>query len=558
MQEYCYKCMRPLNGSPVCGNCGCDNSALKPSNAPYHLTRGTMLCKRYLVGSVLGEGGFGITYIGLDTTLSKRVAIKEFYPSGAANRTNTVSEEVIVTPGKESFFNKGVDRFLFEAKNVAAFSEEEGIVDVLDYFQENGTAYIVMEFLDGQNLKDYVNTNGKFKLEQLVTLMTPIMKSLSYMHSRGIIHRDISPDNIMYTKRGKLKLMDFGSARYYTNEDRKMSVILKQGFAPEEQYRSNGEQGPHTDVYALCATIYACVTGSAPVTSLDRLVNDTLKPPSQCGVQALPHQEKALMHGLAVLKKDRTPDMDTLLREFTVSAAETKEPFAQPKAAAIPKKPVQPVYDPPYSANAPQQAQPVYPNAYPSAYPNSYPPASKANKPKKTKAFIIILIVIVVLALIGGGIAIAAVLRGGDSNGGSTPQTSTSASGKETTDVHTLLTQKDEVAITDNALDTGDAAAEQKLNKYIDDKELNSEFTGDDEMSAMCYACGNAMIFEYDLNYLPTKAEADSIKTTLADIAKNNTDDLNKIRTETAVDNAVVIYVYLDSNKDLVVAEIVK
>ena len=235
MQDYCYKCMRALNGSMVCSNCGYDNTNQPQSDAPYHLIRGTKLAGRYLVGNVLGEGGFGITYVGLDTTLLKRVAIKEFYPSGAANRTNSISEEIIVTQGREGFFNKGVERFLFEAKNVAAFSEEEGTVDVLDYFQENGTAYIVMEFLDGQNLKDYVNANGCFKLEELVTLMLPLMKSLSYMHKKGIIHRDISPDNIMYTKRGKLKLMDFGSARYYTNEERKMSVILKQGFAPEEQ-----------------------------------------------------------------------------------------------------------------------------------------------------------------------------------------------------------------------------------------------------------------------------------------------------------------------------------
>ena len=553
MQEYCYKCMRPLKCSPVCGNCGCDNSALKPSDAPYHLTRGTTLAGRYLVGNVLGEGGFGITYIGLDTTLSKRVAIKEFYPSGAANRTNAVSEQVIVSQGKEDFFNKGVNRFLFEAKNVAAFSEEEGIVDVLDYFQENGTAYIVMEFLDGQNLKDYVNTNGRFKLEQLVTLLTPVMKSLGYMHSKGIIHRDISPDNIMYTKRGKLKLMDFGSARYYTNEDRKMSVILKQGFAPEEQYRSNGEQGPYTDVYAMCATIYACITGSAPVNSLDRLVGDTLKTPSQCGVQTLPHQEKALMHGLAVLKKDRTPDMDTLIREFTTPAAEPSDPLVQPKAEAIPKKPVQPAYDPAY-----RQAQPVYPNAYPQTYPNSYQPAQNEQKPKKSKAPLIVVIVVTVLALIGGGIALAVILRNGGGDSDTTQPTTQATTAAQTTDVHTLLTQKDEVVITDDAIDTSDAAAEQKLTTFIDDNNLNSDDTSVDNMTSQCYACGNAMIFEYDLNYVPNQAQKNLLKATVANIAQSYTNELSKLRVETDVDNTVVVYVYLDVNKDLVAADIVK
>ena len=551
MQEYCYKCMRPLNGHQFCGRCGCDNSAVKPSDAPYHLKRGTMLEGRYLVGNVLGEGGFGITYIGLDTILSKRVAIKEFYPSGAANRTNTVSQEIIVSQGKEDFFNKGVDRFLFEAKNVAAFSEEEGIVDVHDYFQANGTAYIVMEFLDGQNLRDYVNTNGCFRLEQLVTLMLPVMRSLSYMHGKGIIHRDISPDNIMYTKRGKLKLMDFGSARYYTNEDRKMSVILKQGFAPEEQYRTNGEQGPHTDVYALCATIYSCVTGKVPVSSLDRLVGDTLKPPSQCGAQVLPYQERALMHGLAVLKKDRTPDMDALIKEFTTPVQEQKQPVAQPKAEPVPKRQVQP----PYAPNAYRQA----PGAYQQ---NPVQPSAAAKKPKKSNAPIIIVIIAIALALVVVGIVIALMPNLGNkssSGGSSSSKASTQdTTAKAKTDIHTLLTQKDKVAITDNAIDTSDSAAELKLRDYIEEYDLNSEITGEENMTTKCYACGNALIFEFDMDSVPTSAQKETIETTLENISKNYKDELNRLRTEIGVSNAVVVYVYLDSNKDLIAAGIVK
>ena len=136
------------------------------------------------------------------------MAIKEFYPSGAANRTNEVSDGVIITLGKEEFFSKGVERFMLEAKNVAAFSDEDGIVDVLDYFQANNTAYIVMEYLEGENLRDYVNNHGLFKSDELINLMYPVMKSLNAMHKAGVIHRDISPDNIMYTKNGKLKLMN--------------------------------------------------------------------------------------------------------------------------------------------------------------------------------------------------------------------------------------------------------------------------------------------------------------------------------------------------------------
>ncbi len=340
MQNYCIKCMRELESSPVCRFCGRDNS--KPSLAePYHLKPGTLLCGRYLVGEAIGEGGFGITYIGLHTTLSKRVAIKEFYPSGAANRTNAVSEEIIITRDKQAFFRKGVESFLQEAKNIASFPDEDGIVDVIDYFQENNTAYIVMEYLDGLTLKDYTNKYGLFDCEKLIEIMLPMIKSLGVIHSHGVVHRDISPDNIMYNKNGKLKLMDFGSARYFTNEDRQMSIILKQGFAPEEQYRANGKQGPYTDIYALCATIYTCITGRVPESSLDRLSRDTLVPPSRLGVQIKPYMENALMHGLAVRAADRTPDVDTLLREMT-----PPQPHTAPNMQNQPVNPNQNVVPP--------------------------------------------------------------------------------------------------------------------------------------------------------------------------------------------------------------------
>lgn len=305
--------MRPLEASPVCRFCGHSNANRLPA-AAYHLPPGTVLAQRYLVGNVLGEGGFGITYIGLDTTLSKRVAVKEFYPSGTASRAN--GADVAVKQGKEDFFRAGVERFLVEAKSVAALSDEDGIVDVLDYFQANNTAYIVMEYLEGETLKDYVNHRSLFQADRLIALMMPMMRSLKAMHARGVIHRDISPDNIMLTKNGKLKLMDFGSARYYTNEQQSMSIVLKQGFAPEEQYRRNGRQGPHTDVYALCATIYACITGRVPPNSLDRLAHDTLQPPSRLGVRISPPQENALMYGLATQAQNRCPDMETLMRLF--------------------------------------------------------------------------------------------------------------------------------------------------------------------------------------------------------------------------------------------------
>ena len=319
MQSYCFHCMKPLTGGGICPHCGHSANDSAPV-APYHLKPGAVLHERFLVGTVLGEGGFGITYIGLDLTLAKRVAIKEFYPSGAANRT-VLSSEIIVTQGKQNFFQQGIDRFLDEAKSVAAFSEEDGIVDVLDHFRENNTAYIVMEYLEGETLMSRVQNQGPFSTDDIISLMLPVMHSLKVIHAAGVIHRDISPDNIMLTKSGKLKLMDFGSARFYTNSDRKMSVVLKQGFAPAEQYSRNGEQGPFTDVYALCATIYTCITGNVPPDSIDRLRGDVLPPPSQLGVRISAAQESALMHGLSVSAETRCRSMDELIREFSGARA---------------------------------------------------------------------------------------------------------------------------------------------------------------------------------------------------------------------------------------------
>ena len=336
MQKYCFHCMKPLEASPACRHCGYNNVNRLPKK-PYQLHPGTVLHQRYLTGLALGEGGFGITYIGLDITLGKRVAIKEFFPLGIAQRVHAQSPAVeVMLPEKADFFARGVERFLSEAKSVAAFTEEEGIVDVLDYFQENGTAYIVMEYLEGKTLRELVAANGKFPADRLIALTLPVMQSLRAMHAQGMIHRDISPDNLMLTKNGDLKLMDFGSARFYMSSEQGKEIMLKPGYAPEEQYRRNSRQGPYTDVYALCATIYACITGIVPMNSPIRVNADTLKPPSQLGVRITPQQEYALMHGLAPSAQYRTPDMEQLVAEFTAQPRYT--PSAPPTEAAPPKK----------------------------------------------------------------------------------------------------------------------------------------------------------------------------------------------------------------------------
>ena len=317
MSNYCYNCMEKIEEGQVCKHCGCTNAI---DVLPHHLTPGQLLNGKYLVGKSIGEGGFGITYIGRDIVLDIKVAIKEFFPNGYANRNNTLTQDV-TAPGdhQQKVFELGKSRFLDEAKNVAKFIGESGVVGVREYFEVNGTAYIIMEHLDGVTLSKHIKKYGPFDSEQLFRLMLPIMNSLNKIHQAGIIHRDISPDNIMYLSNGTLKLMDFGSARYFTNEEKEMSIMLKRGYAPEEQYRKNSKQGPWTDVYGLCATIYRCITGVIPEDALDRAAEDTLRKPNDFGINIDPQLESILLYGMAVYAQHRCPDM-TRLKELTEKA----------------------------------------------------------------------------------------------------------------------------------------------------------------------------------------------------------------------------------------------
>lgn len=314
--KYCSKCMNPIEETDVeCPFCGTTLNADVPS---HHLAPGTILNNKFMVGAALGEGGFGITYIGRDTKLDMKVAIKEYYPNGYVNRSNTISPAVNSSTSGErkDFFDTGRDRFLREAQILAKFSGSTGIVDVRDFFEENNTAYIVMEYLDGQTLKEYLKNKGTLTPEQTIRLLMPVMESLKKVHTQGLIHRDISPDNIMLVD-GHVKLLDFGAARNVSaTANKSLSVMLKPGYAPEEQYRSKGDQGPWTDVYALCATMYKCITGITPDDSTQRVFSDELKTPSALGISIDPVIEKALLKGLNVMQKDRYQSIDELLNGF--------------------------------------------------------------------------------------------------------------------------------------------------------------------------------------------------------------------------------------------------
>lgn len=312
--QFCPGCLRDAefeNG--VCAKCGFDMNGY--TVMPHHLVPGTLVKQRYKIGRVLGEGGFGITYIGIDTVLNLKVAIKEFYMSGYVNRNHDASPNVFATLGTHrDTFEKNREKFLNEARVLAQFYGEAGIVGVRDFCEENGTAYIIMDFLNGVDLKTYLEQKGRLAPEDAVKLLMPVMTSLQHVHAEGIIHRDISPDNIMVMEDGSTKLLDFGAAREISQTDIKsLSVILKPGYAPEEQYRSKGRQGPWTDVYALAATLYKCIVGATPDDAMERMYRDRLPSPAAADAACPIAISNVIIKGLAVRQADRYQDVAAFL-----------------------------------------------------------------------------------------------------------------------------------------------------------------------------------------------------------------------------------------------------
>lgn len=277
----------------------------------YSLQRNTGLIGRYVIQEVLGQGGFGITYLGIDKLYGNKVVIKEYYPQEIAMRKAQYEDVVTVTSIEEkNNYDKGKKRFLDEAQVMARFNKNEGIVKILDFFEANNTAYIVMEYLEGITLKQYLGKYGVIQFRNLIEMMLPLLEALIEIHSQGLIHRDISPDNIMVQHNSKLKLMDFGAARDYTESGNKsLTVILKPGYAPPEQYQTHGVQGPWTDIYALCATIYKCLTGITPPDAIARVMDDKFKEPDQLDGKLSPDIKKILWKGMNIFPEERYQDI---------------------------------------------------------------------------------------------------------------------------------------------------------------------------------------------------------------------------------------------------------
>ena len=329
----CPYCMKEVADEmcPYCGN------STAYTGKPAHLPCGYVLqgTHPYILGAALGQGGFGITYIALDMVTNERVAVKEYYPTYCAVRT----DQQIVTSyaGQEAVFDKGKDRFLDEARVLKSLSDLNSIVNVLDFFEFNNSAYLVMEFLEGDSLKLYAMKNGRFPAQAFLQQLRPLMEDIERMHQRGVVHRDIAPDNIILTPDGQMKLIDFGAARSYVG-DKSMTVVVKKGFAPIEQYMRHGSTAA-TDVYALAATIYYCITGIVPPDSAERQYDEeSLKSPISLGAELSILQEQAILKALTVQPKKRTQSVAELLKALEHAPKLEKPRPVKKDTKAEPKK----------------------------------------------------------------------------------------------------------------------------------------------------------------------------------------------------------------------------
>lgn len=276
----CYRCFceKPAKDKPCpkCGYRGTPNAA--NSNC---LPLGTLLHSRYIVGTALGIGGFGITYKCFDKEIGGICAVKEYFPANMSMRgivTSSPPQEVCVASQNLERYYRIMKRFVEEAELVKSL-HHRNIIAIYDNFFENNTAYYVMEYCDGIDLRRYTNNfSRKLEYDEGMNLLYQIMNGLEYIHSKGILHRDIAPDNIYITKNNSVKILDFGSARREMDQlNRELSVIVKVGYAPIEQYGGRGRQGPYTDIYALGATFYHLFTSKTPMESTQRVAEDSME-----------------------------------------------------------------------------------------------------------------------------------------------------------------------------------------------------------------------------------------------------------------------------------------
>lgn len=297
--ELCMNCFSVKGPYEVCRYCGYVEGT--PPEQPHYLRPGTVLKGHFIVGTAIGVGGFGITYKCYDATLGVIVAIKEFFPVGLVNRSPGEMKVGLLSGEKEKQYKNQIKRFLMEAQSIAQFGKANDIVNVFDYFEENNTAYIVMEYIDGVLLKDYLEKQGALSPDIAMTIIEPVVEALKKIHASGIIHRDISPDNIFIAGDDSVKVFDFGAAILNDESGAKEGEkVIKVGYSAPEQYRDSAGQGYFTDIYSIGAILYQMITGQKPIESTEREHKDELKSPLELGFDIEPNLDRAIMEALAV------------------------------------------------------------------------------------------------------------------------------------------------------------------------------------------------------------------------------------------------------------------
>ena len=334
----CLICNNTIESYP-CPHCGYEDRELQN---PHYLLPGTdLMSGRYRVGHVVGAGGFGVTYSAWDTELTRRVAIKEYMPGEFSTRMTGSTVITVYGGEKQSQFESGMLKFHDESERLAKFTEVPGIVQIYDCFFENNTAYIVTELLVGETLDERIKREGKIPVSEAIDIMVPVLDALTEVHKEQIIHRDIAPNNIYLTSDGKVKLLDFGAARMATGSHSKsLTVLYKEGFTAEEQYQSNGTQGPWTDVYSAAATLYKAITGNTPDGALERRLKDKLPAPSKCGIDIPKNVNTAILNALNVNYKIRTQSAEAFKKELTGKESVKKryQRTIERKIGRIPKR----------------------------------------------------------------------------------------------------------------------------------------------------------------------------------------------------------------------------
>ena len=374
--------MEEIQGYP-CPHCGFDPRRV--TGIEYALPMGTILAGKYLVGRVLGQGGFGITYVGWDIALERKVAIKEYYPSGQVSR-NPGSRGLTWYTSVQSQQAKrnGMEMFLKEARKMSKLDDIPNVVRVRELFQENETAYIVMDFVEGETLKARLEKTGPLPWEQAKGIFLPAIQAMEQVHKAGLVHRDISPDNLMLTPDGKVKILDLGAAKDLSvNNGASSMQVAKGGFSPFEQYTQRGSSGPWTDVYAMAATVYYTLTGKLPPVATDRVVEDTISW-EEPGLKALSAQAlEALQKAMVISAKNRMQSMEELEKGLYSTAVEPA-PTPAPQPVQKTKPEPQPAPETKPESQPEQESKPKsQPTPEPAPQAQSEPKPEAGNKSGK-------------------------------------------------------------------------------------------------------------------------------------------------------------------------------